>query len=495
METNIRVFLVHSDDVIREGVRHLLHFYQGIEVVGEAPNVERALASVAHLAPDVLVIEPKTNATTRAEAIPEFTLSISRDSEGRPLFNMTAYKDKEFLGEVTIVGRQSEHRVQVIDVGEGGYRVLENKGEELANAIMLAAREELPLSMISGDTYRTLIGHESVARGNGEASNGHANGIGNGHESVAGGNGHATNGHQNGIGNGHESVAGGNGHATNGHQNGIGNGHESVAGGNGHASNGHANGTGNGHESVARGNGYASNGHANGTGNGHVDTEGAHPGTNGYEYRESNEQPVTEGAYVEHVTQGWFGAVTTREAKPLEGTADEDGPPPAEGLPRDLPEGTKITHDPTIHWETPQQEEEQESDEPWMNLWKPPAHRDAAGREPPAEVELVLPHSVRPQDLYNFVLDLKRATRAEIIETSGSLTGATSIKVLVDRSVPLLEIMRAMPDVAGVEAEITEQYGWGRFVSSPYLPQKVSVDLTPEGAGYEDNAKQLELAL
>ena len=180
MATNIRVFLVHSNDVIREGVRHILHFYQGIEVVGEAPNVERALALVAHLAPDVLVIEPKTNAITRVEAIPEFTLSISRDSEGRPLFNMTAYKDREFLGEVTIVGRQSEHRVLVIDVGEGGYRVLENKGEELANAIMLAAREELPLGMASGDTYRTLISHESVALGNGHATNGHASAIGNG---------------------------------------------------------------------------------------------------------------------------------------------------------------------------------------------------------------------------------------------------------------------------------------------------------------------------
>ena len=375
METSIRVFLVHSNEVIREGVRHILHSYQGIEIVGEALNVESSLAQVVHLAPDVLVIEPKTAAITRVEVIPEFTLTISRDSEGRPLVNMTAYKDTAPLGEMTIVGRQGEHRVQVIDVDAGGYRVLEHKGEELAKAIMLAAGEDLRLDMTSGDIYRTLIGHESVALGNGHASNGHQNGLGNGKVDT-----------------------------------------------------------------------------------GHVQTK------------------RVVGNWFGHVTNGATPLVETIEKSDTEEETTGDAKMPLGEHPPEVPQESREVQE-NSEVKAEQAIWPQDNDESWLQIWQEPTADDPAWKETKVEVEMIFPPNIKANDLYTFITRLRLATKAEVNRTTGSSTG-TSVLVDFAQSMPLLKILRAMPEVIEVEPVLnTDVPLWGAIE----LPRSVRVVLMPSG--------------
>ncbi|UOE26795.1 response regulator [Agromyces soli] len=52
-----RVFLVDDHEIVRRGVAQLLEREHDLEIVGEAPNAERALARIAALAPDVAVLD------------------------------------------------------------------------------------------------------------------------------------------------------------------------------------------------------------------------------------------------------------------------------------------------------------------------------------------------------------------------------------------------------------------------------------------------------
>jgi DNA-binding NarL/FixJ family response regulator len=53
----IRVFLVDDHEVVRRGVRDLLDMDDGLEVVGEAGNVEEAMRRVGPADPDVAVLD------------------------------------------------------------------------------------------------------------------------------------------------------------------------------------------------------------------------------------------------------------------------------------------------------------------------------------------------------------------------------------------------------------------------------------------------------
>ncbi|MCZ6614275.1 MAG: hypothetical protein O6920_00630, partial [Chloroflexi bacterium] len=187
-----------------------------------------------------------------------------------------------------------------------------------------------------------------------------------------------------------------------------------------------------------------------------------------------------------------------REAvRPEEETADS--PSSTEYLKEDLPEGTEIMDNPTIHWETPEldeQAESEESDQAWMNIWQAPRRHEGDAKEVPAEVELVLPPDVDASNLYKFILRLKQATKGEVRESRGSMSQGTSVIMLVHRETPMLNILRAMPEVMDVNTESTGQYDygreWGSHVSAEHLPRKLHIVLRLDK---KEASKQLELAL
>ena len=57
MTAGIRVLLVDDQELVRSGFRMLLSVEEGIEVVGEAVDGERAVEAVARLSPDVVLMD------------------------------------------------------------------------------------------------------------------------------------------------------------------------------------------------------------------------------------------------------------------------------------------------------------------------------------------------------------------------------------------------------------------------------------------------------
>ena len=423
MTSNIRVFLVHRNRAIQEGLCSLLEFYDGIEVVGTSTGMEQAFAQMAGLAPDVFVVDVRAPDITHLEVTPELTISVSRDQEGKPVVNVTAFKERAPLGEVAVIGRYAEQRVQLIDVDQDGYRVREDKRDELASAIVQAAKHITSLRAASDQALQTSEDNPAQLRPSGR-TNGSFDLQSLGPPAYPASN-----------GNGAHNITNGNGrhNGTNG--------------------NGHHNGT-------------------NGNGNGH-----------------GNE------AIFEEELKTWFDSVTSPAVDSQEDVNGEDLSQHVDAANTEHEGSTEETHIDTLGTNALQESEQEESVEPWMNMWQLPPRRNDTEKNP--QVELVFPPSVEPANLYNFVRRLKKATKAETKGFSGSITEGTSVQLMVHKSTPLLEIMRAAPEVAEANREISQQqYGALPPEPSPGLPRKIHVSLTRyEEARTKQEVKQLKLQL
>jgi DNA-binding NarL/FixJ family response regulator len=69
--TVIRIMLVDDHAVVREGVRALLEQREGMQIVGEAESATDALARIAALSPDVVVMDMKMPGMPAVDAIAE----------------------------------------------------------------------------------------------------------------------------------------------------------------------------------------------------------------------------------------------------------------------------------------------------------------------------------------------------------------------------------------------------------------------------------------
>ena len=139
MSRKVSVFLIHPVGMVRETLRRMLGLYERIEVVGESVSVGTALPEVMNLSPDVFIVDANESGVDGREPQPEITISIARDQMGRPLVNLTTYKETAPPSDLVIVGRYNKSRIQAFDMGPEGCRVTENTCEEIATAIMMAA--------------------------------------------------------------------------------------------------------------------------------------------------------------------------------------------------------------------------------------------------------------------------------------------------------------------------------------------------------------------
>ena len=401
MASNIRVFLVHRNRAIQDGLCGLLEFYDGIEVVGASTGMEQAFAQMAGLAPDVFIVDVRTPDSNHLEVTPEFTISVSRDQDGKPVVNVTAFKERTPLGEVAVIGRYAEQRVQLIDVDQEGYRVRQDKRDELAGAIVRAAKHITSMGATSGRALQATEDALAQLRPSGRT-------------------------------NGAFDL-----------------------------------------QSLGLLAYPASNGN------------GLHNGTNG------------NGKTFEEEAKSWFDSVTSPAVDSPEDVTDEDASYELDAEHTGHEESTEQTHIDTMVANALQESEQEEDDEPWMNMWQLPPRGTDAPKDPQVEVELIFPSSVEPANLYNFVGRLKKATKAATKGFSGSMTEGTSVQLMVHKATPLLEIMRAAPEVAEANREISPQlYGALPLEPTQGLPRKVHVSLTPyEEARTKEEVKQQKLQL
>lgn len=114
----ITVLLCDDHAIFRESLRLLLQAKENIEVIGEAANGHQAVAEVARLRPEVVLMDlamPLLNGIEATRRITSETPSI------RVLF-LSSYSDEQ-------------HVQQALDAGASGYVMKETASQELLHAI------------------------------------------------------------------------------------------------------------------------------------------------------------------------------------------------------------------------------------------------------------------------------------------------------------------------------------------------------------------------
>jgi DNA-binding NarL/FixJ family response regulator len=124
----IRVLVVDDHAVVRGGLEHLLTVAEGIELAGSASNGEEAVAAVADLHPDVVLMDISMPLVDGIEA----TERITATSPATRVIVLTSFSD--------------DRRVMgALRAGATGYLLKHAGPDELLAAIRAAAAGDAPL--------------------------------------------------------------------------------------------------------------------------------------------------------------------------------------------------------------------------------------------------------------------------------------------------------------------------------------------------------------
>ncbi|MFE6305153.1 response regulator [Nocardiopsis sp. NPDC057823] len=125
----IRVLLVDDHPVVREGIRGMLSAEADLDIVGDAASGPEALARVAELSPDVVLMDLRMPGGDGVAA----TERITADHPGTHVLVLTTYDtDTDIL--------------RAVEAGATGYLLKDTPRAELAEAVRAAARGETVLT-------------------------------------------------------------------------------------------------------------------------------------------------------------------------------------------------------------------------------------------------------------------------------------------------------------------------------------------------------------
>ncbi len=125
MTNKQRILLVDDHEVVRLGLRSLLERHPNFEVIAEAGSAREALEQVAHMSPDVVVMDIRLPGTSGIEACEE----IVRLYPATKVIMLTSYAEDEML-------------FSAIRAGASGYILKQIGGADLIHALEAVGRGE-----------------------------------------------------------------------------------------------------------------------------------------------------------------------------------------------------------------------------------------------------------------------------------------------------------------------------------------------------------------
>lgn len=117
-EPKIRLLLVDDHDIIRQGLRSLLETKPDLEVVGEAQNGEEAIAKVAALQPDIVLMDVRMPIMDGVAA----TREICQQFKATKVLVLTTFDHDDYVS-------------QAMRLGAKGYLLKDTHSDDLATAI------------------------------------------------------------------------------------------------------------------------------------------------------------------------------------------------------------------------------------------------------------------------------------------------------------------------------------------------------------------------
>lgn len=150
----IRIMIADDHRIVREGVRRLLGDTPDIRVAAEGTNGAEVLASLEHVAVDVVVLDVGMPHTSFATLLPELR---ARHPSVRVVV-LSAHAEQEYA-------------VRALRAGASGYVTKERSAEELAEAIRTAAAGRRYISATVGELLAADLAGDADRPAHGALSN------------------------------------------------------------------------------------------------------------------------------------------------------------------------------------------------------------------------------------------------------------------------------------------------------------------------------------
>ncbi len=118
----IRLLLADDHKILIEGLRAILNYYEDIEVVGEAHDGAEAIACVAKLRPDIVLMDIAMPGTNGIDA----TRTILQQYPGTRILVLTQHEEKQYV-------------MALLKAGASGYLLKGAIGSDLIHALRTVA--------------------------------------------------------------------------------------------------------------------------------------------------------------------------------------------------------------------------------------------------------------------------------------------------------------------------------------------------------------------
>jgi DNA-binding NarL/FixJ family response regulator len=133
----IRVLLVDDQQLVREGLRRILHADEGFEIAGECADGDEVVDAVSRTRPDLVVMDIRMKRVDGVEA----TRRVRAITGAPPIMVLTTFDDDEVLAGA-------------LRAGASGFQLKDAPGEDLVRAAHAVARGDAWLD--PGVTARVL---------------------------------------------------------------------------------------------------------------------------------------------------------------------------------------------------------------------------------------------------------------------------------------------------------------------------------------------------
>ena len=147
----IQVLLVDDQELVRAGLRRILHPDEGFEIVGECEDGDEVEEAVRRLRPDVVVMDVRMKRVDGAEA----TERLGARDDAPPVLVLTTFDDDEVLSAA-------------LRAGATGFQLKDAPGEEIMRSARVVAEGGAWLD--PAVTGRVLTTYRSTAPANDDAA-------------------------------------------------------------------------------------------------------------------------------------------------------------------------------------------------------------------------------------------------------------------------------------------------------------------------------------
>lgn len=129
MKSKIRIIIADDHPIFRGGLKQIIEDEKDIEIVGEAPNGQKALELIFEKKPDIAILDVDMPEKTGFEVLKELTKS---DNPVKVIF-LTMYKEENLFNEA-------------MDNGIKGYVLKESAADDICECIRLVAAGDYAIS-------------------------------------------------------------------------------------------------------------------------------------------------------------------------------------------------------------------------------------------------------------------------------------------------------------------------------------------------------------